>query len=479
MLISSLKSKIKTLFIPRSISEDDKRQEFIFSVLSLSSIAFLILINLIRIADFIVATINQRHDRGLPLIITLIILGLFIFIFWLSRHHGRKIARFLFLAMYFIPALYFAWYWGADLPSALLLTVLAIAMSGVLVSARFALTSAAISGGILLLITHLHSANIIKAHSYWRQESHNLGDMLSYSIIIGVTAAVVWLYATEIKKSLTRARISEANLKQERDLLEIKVIERTQEIRALEMEKISQLYRLAEFGRLSSGIFHDLISPLTALALNLEQLKQSAPALQAYSYLDQAFVATRKMEKFIDGLKKQVQGVSTKNYFSLEEESLASLKLLNYKLQKAKINLETKLSPGLTIYGDALKFNQVITNLIANAIDACEEKNFSNYCGHIKFFLSSNDQQIIITIEDNGIGIDESNLDKIWQTFFSTKSAEGRGLGIGLASTKNIIEKDFGGTINVSSQKNLGTKFTVIIPCQKSDKNYEPKENNS
>ncbi len=461
MLIKKLWLK---LFHLKNQDNDKKGRELILLILLTSSIICFLLLNIIRFIDII----HNPHDRGLPLIYTLIILGLFIFLFYLTRRGFLKIPSYLLIIIYALPAIYSFINWGTDLPAALLLAILIITLSGILLGANTVLISTGILITFLLITTYLQSNGTIKVISYWRQEANELGDVIAYSVILFVIAMVAWLFCREIKKALARARKSEIELKEERDSLEIKVIERSAQIRSMEMEKISQLYRLAEFGRLSSGIFHDLINPLTAVSLNLEQVKIEGEQklVSAKSYLTQAILATSRMEGMIVSIKKQIQKEGEDCLFSVNEEIKEITEILAYKSRKANTTINIEADSEFNLYGDPIKFGQIISNLLANAIEACEKKE-SLLVDVIKISLSQIEDNLNIVISDPGTGISKENIPKIFEPFFSTKAKEGRGLGIGLASTKNIIEKDFKGTIRVESEINNGTKFIINLPYEK------------
>lgn len=457
-LLKKLKESLNALLQPKIDDDKKRRRVLILNILLFSSIVFLIGINIIRIIDLI----QSGGDRGLPLNITVFILLFFTGLLYLSHQGRSQLATFLFITAYCVPTFYFAYRWGADLPAVLLLSVLIIVISGVLISANFAWISTSLISIILFILTYLQFKGVISINSYWRDEQHEIGDMISYIIIFGVIAAVAWLYAKEIEKSLKRAHLSERALREERDSLEIKVEERTKQIRELEIEKITQLYRLAEFGRLSSGIFHDLINPLTAVSLSLEQIKNDPNFKSANNHLEQAFCATSKMENFISSLKKQILGTKSKRYFLVAKEIEETLQILNYKLNKARTSLNINISNEIQLYGDPLKFSQIIANLISNAIEAClatEDETRNN----IELVAKEEKEKIKIIISDTGIGIEPINKNKIWQTFFSTKKGHDCGLGIGLASVKNIIEKDFSGNIDFISNSQ-GTSFYLEFP---------------
>jgi two-component system C4-dicarboxylate transport sensor histidine kinase DctB len=320
----------------------------------------------------------------------------------------------------------------------------------------------------LIGITIGQQRGLIFVQSYWRNYPTALGDIIAYAVLLIIAAFIAWLFSQSISRALDRARQSEKALKEERDSLEIKVVERTAELRQAEAEKINQLYRLAEFGRLSSGIFHDLINPLTAVSLNLEQIKDQSEnkISSAKSYLGQALIATRKMEDLIASIKRQLQRKSQRTEFSINEEIGQVIQILAYKARRAGVKIVWTASKDARLLGDAVKFSQIIINLLANSIEACEgitdeeiteEKN-------IDIKSEAKDENIIITVRDQGEGIAQENIDKIFAPFFSTKQTDNRGLGLGLASTKSIVEKDFGGQITVTSQLGLGAEFSVRLP---------------
>lgn len=454
--------RLKKFISPRQIDEENQRKEKILNILLIfSSLSFFVL-NVIRVTDYIIYT--DANERGLPLGVTLTIMAFFIFLFWLNRRGWLKTSASLLVLTFSLPMFYSFLIWGADLPAAILLAVLVITLSGILLGARIAFLSTLFISLFLIVVTDYQAKGLIPVQSYWRSESAQIGDAVSYAILLLIIAAIAWLFCKEINRSLARARTSEALLREERDLLEIKVEERTQELREAEAEKINSLYRFAEFGRLSSGIFHDLMNPLTAVSLNLEQIKAetNTKISSAKSYLSQALLATGRMESLIASIKKQINQESVVSLFSLNQEIEQIIQILSYKARRAQVNLNFSASREIKLEGDAVKFGQIIINLLSNAIEACEDTNTKE----ILINLENTDNIIKITVKDTGAGILPENLTRIFNPFFSTKSRSGRGFGIGLASTKGIVEKDFHGNINVESELNRGTVFIINIPKQ-------------
>ena len=145
--------------------------------------------------------------------------------------------------------------------------------------------------------------------------------------------------------------------------------------------------------------------------------------------------------------------------------------ILQHKIIKSGVEIKIETDPTLQLYGDPLKFNQIIANLLSNAIEACCQIK----SGQIKLQAYKQNKEILIFIEDNGQGIKKEYQEKIWQTFFSTKNQADCGLGIGLASVKNIVEKDFQGTIELISSAPGKTIFKISLPHQHEKDNNQSK----
>jgi len=124
--------------------------------------------------------------------------------------------------------------------------------------------------------------------------------------------------------------------------------------------------------------------------------------------------------------------------------------------------------PLVTCYGDQM--NQAIFNLVCNAIDAIDEK-LANHDGAIADQMPQltihtqliDEMQIGIQIRDNGIGIPDIHREQIFEPFFTTKSA-GQGVGLGLATSRRIVEEVHGGQLSYESVMGEGTQFFIHLP---------------
>jgi signal transduction histidine kinase len=351
--------------------------------------------------------------------------------------------------------------WGIDLPSSNLFYVLIIIISGILINTRFAIIVTVVIGLTMSIIGYLQHTNVLFINNYWKQRDWSTSDIVMTIIVYIIIATVSWLSNREIEKSLVRAQKSEAELKKERDSLAEIVKQKTKEIRAEQAEKISQFYRFAEIGRLSSGLFHDLISPLTSLSLNIEKIKTVNPE-EVKPYLDRSILMVKKMDEFITSVRKQIIKQENKKVFCLNEEIRQVIDILSYKILREKIEISFVADKNnIKTFGDIAKFDQIVLNLLTNAIEAYDNKK-EIVKKEILVNLKEDKDYVIFTIKDYGVGISEEISNNLFEPFFTTKNFT-NGLGIGLPMVKSIVEKDFLGEIKVESLENIGTKFIVKL----------------
>jgi two-component system, NtrC family, C4-dicarboxylate transport sensor histidine kinase DctB len=302
-------------------------------------------------------------------------------------------------------------------------------------------------------------------NTYWKAENYEYNDIIMFIALLSIIATTAWLWNREIDKALKRAKESEIALKQERDLLEVRVEERTTQLKEIQLEKISNLYRFVEFGRLATGLFHDLMNPITAVSLNIESLDKNASA-DVKKDLDRVLTASKRMNSFMQAIKKQIQNQEVQTKFSIRTELEQVIQILAYKSRKCQVDVTCCIKEEVEIFGNPLKFHQLMVNIISNALDAYEGLENDLLRKHeIQIDIRSDDKIVQLSIQDWGCGIETEVIEQIFDPFFTTKAIE-KGTGIGLSNTKQIIEKTFGGTINVISQKGMGSIFTVKLPKQ-------------
>jgi signal transduction histidine kinase len=164
---------------------------------------------------------------------------------------------------------------------------------------------------------------------------------------------------------------------------------------------------------------------------------------------------TKRLLSFARNLQARIEPVN------LKETIQEVLGFMDKEAQFRQINIILKVDEGIPVFeGDRGKLQQVFLNLINNAFAAVNDG------GMIEINAKMEENSLIsITVEDDGCGIAREDLKKIFEPFFSTKTGQG-GTGLGLSITYNLIQ-EIGGKIQVSSELNKGTIFTISMPLNR------------
>jgi signal transduction histidine kinase len=223
-------------------------------------------------------------------------------------------------------------------------------------------------------------------------------------------------------------------------------------------EKLILAERLSSLGELTAGVAHELRNPLAGIKINTQILsrKKDLPEMER-RILGSTQEGIEKIQKIVDDMlhfaKPRASHFKEEKINEVVEESLT---ILQTKLRKGSISLSWKKSEGLPkVWIDAHQIQQVLVNLILNAIQAMEKGGTLT----IHTFLEDGGG-IGVEVKDTGVGISKSNLRKIFDPFFSTKS---EGTGLGLSISLKILE-NHGAAIDVESEDGKGSTFTIHFP---------------
>lgn len=455
---------LRTITRPRLPNEDQARREFILNVLLVSVIGIFALALLNNLVEQLFGGLNP-----ISLLILVFLLLFFCSLYALSRVGRITLSSFLLIGALFSFATYMAYRWGVDLHAVLFFYILATIMTGVLISSRAAFITTGCVSLVILALGTLQESGMLHPNRYWIEDIWTLDEIAVIAILFLIIATVSWLSNREIEKSLVRARRSEAELKKERDNLEARVIERTEELRKAELERMSQAYRFVEFGRLASSIFHDLGSPLTALSLNIESIARGAGDTRKLARIaddiERARSATAHMQKLMGSMRRHLAREGSLEPFSFGSVIREAVRVLGSYARQRNVSLRFEGAEGPAQYGDPVAFMQVFTNLASNAIESFPPSTGPRAGREVLITLATEPGQTVVTIRDTGPGMDPETLERVFEPFFSTKGETG-GLGIGLPLARRVLEKDFGGTMSVASAVGGGTAFTLYFPVR-------------
>jgi signal transduction histidine kinase len=456
-------SLYRACVLPKSKDEDSARKEYILNVILVSSIFMLFILDGLVLYHTL---LHGQHYLGVSFRLFSVLLLFFILLYAISRRGYFIVSSYLLIAALFFSNSYATVIWNVNLPIAILAYAFIISIAGILIGTAFGFAMTVLTAGTIAGIWHLHIHGFIIS----QRQDPTEDDVIAFVTFYFLIMAVSWLSNREIEKSLTRARRSEIALKEERDLLEVRVIERTDELRKAQFEELEQEHRFAEFGRSASGLFHDLLNVLNAISLRTEGNAAEETSLAT------AYSTTRRIQQFMRGIQKQLDEKNICESFSLIEGVEQAVQLIAHKAAKENVRivfLYDKEKPFM-YWGIPFKFHQIVMNLIGNAIDAYRlipktEASLRT----VTVRIGTKNEYFVLTVEDHGCGIPHALQEKIFKPFFTTKS-EARGSGIGLASIKKIIEEDFRGTIDVKSEEHAGALFTVTFPILMPSQPIEP-----
>jgi signal transduction histidine kinase len=226
--------------------------------------------------------------------------------------------------------------------------------------------------------------------------------------------------------------------------------ERTQDL-------LARTEKMATVGTLAAGIAHEINSPLTGAMHSAHALASATlPGEKRDRYLQVLAEGLERIRRAVSQLL-DYSAVHVTNVADCDLSGLVAktLEFLEYEITRSRIEVENRLPP-LVLRADAHKMEQVLVNMVLNAIAAMPAG------GRLVFRHLVDGPFLTLVVSDTGEGIPEENREKIFDPFFTTKR-NGEGTGLGLAVCRKIIEQH-GGKITVSSRPGEGTEFRISLP---------------
>jgi two-component system NtrC family sensor kinase len=285
------------------------------------------------------------------------------------------------------------------------------------------------------------------------------------TMIMALGAAAVLIMALALSRRMV-TRIAKAD--EEKHLMDEKVIETG---------------KLASIGELASGVAHEINNPVAIMVeeagwigdlLEEEEFQQSKNTEELHRALTQIKTQGKRCKE----ITRKLLSFARKTSLAVQDIQVNELieEIVGISAQRAKygmVEIATRLQEGLPGVRVSLsELQQVILNLINNALDAMEKKG-----GKLTLSTRLQDGFLAVDVADTGVGIPAANLHRIFDPFFTTK-AVGKGTGLGLSICYGIIE-NMGGRIEVQSTVDVGTTISVYIPSlQKESSENNPNQKN-
>ncbi|MBT5001846.1 MAG: sensor histidine kinase [Tateyamaria sp.] len=241
---------------------------------------------------------------------------------------------------------------------------------------------------------------------------------------------------------------------------EIAQRERVQEDLAVAEQTLKQSSKLAALGEMSAAVSHELNQPLAAMKTYLA----GARVLLRRNRSEEAIISFKRIDDLIErmgAITRQLKSYARKgqNTFSnvnMGNAIASSLSMMEPQLRQRRVLINKTLpSDPVLVLGDRLRIEQVLVNLLRNAIDATKSVRKPQ----VDILLTVNDM-VTVTVKDNGLGI--VSLEELFEPFYTTKQL-GDGVGLGLAISSGIV-KDLGGRLTARNTKLGGAVFEMHLP---------------
>lgn len=304
--------------------------------------------------------------------------------------------------------------------------------------------------------------------------------LLRLSIPLSIILLLIFFWNRKLRREIKRREQAQLDLN-----FAFKELKDTQ-------THLVQTEKMATVGQLTAGVAHEIKNPLNFIMMGMEGVINGIDAyekiIDAYESLKTS-LSKEELEKIeqlkekldynyfryeCDSLSKSIaegaesiheitKSLNNFSYFSGKEKVLADVNkglestlvlLKNQYKYKAEVEIDLGKLPEIKCFPG--KLNQVYVNLISNATQAIEDQGKIE----ISTFLENN--FVVISIKDNGKGMSKDQLDKIFNPFYTTKPI-GKGTGLGLPISKNIID-EHEGRIIVDSEQGVGTEFKIYLP---------------
>jgi len=328
-----------------------------------------------------------------------------------------------------------------------------------------------------------------------------IGSGIETVLLSFALAARINIYKKERLEAIAE---KERLVREQNIVLEQQVVERTKSLNETldnlkqTQSQLVEAEKMASLGQLTAGIAHEVNNPINFITSNIyplrEDIKDIKAILNKYAEINTSSNLTEKLEE-IEQLKEELQydyllneldgiihGIEDgamrtaeivsglRNFSRLDESDLkladineginSTLLLLKSKIGDVKLIKKLENLPQIECYPG--KINQLVLNIVDNAIFAIKEKGIPLTEGEIEVKTVAKENEVVLTIKDNGVGMNEQTKQKIFDPFFTTKDV-GEGTGLGLSIVFGIIKKH-NAIIEITSELGIGTEFKISLP---------------
>jgi len=213
--------------------------------------------------------------------------------------------------------------------------------------------------------------------------------------------------------------------------------------------------------QLSASIAHEIRNPITAAKSLVQQMGEEPNSPDQVEYARVAVAELERVEKSISHLLRFAREEEIQLAAVVMEDVLESaLETFRDRASRTDVRIVRQYDSEGRLEGDSEQLRRVIINLVGNAIDALEEARTAEREIRVSMGENLAGSEIWVRISDNGLGIDDADIDQIFDPFYTSRK---EGTGLGLAMCRKIVDSH-GGVIEVESAKGVGTEFVLTFP---------------
>lgn len=290
---------------------------------------------------------------------------------------------------------------------------------------------------------------------------------LLVAILLLLSTALAWQRRRRRQERERFQLESQKKLEQEvtfrtADLInEIEEHKHTEQMLRNTQHELIQTAKLAVLGQMSASISHELNNPLAAIRSYADNARQFLN-LDKIPKADENLARIAELTERMGKISSQLKFFARKSSGNLETVVIeyviqSSIDITSPQRKNSNVKIFTDgILPGLSVRADHIQLEQVLVNLLNNAVHALSDQQ----SGEVHISTEKLANQVLIHVSDNGPGIDENNLEHIFDPFFTTRKS---GLGLGLSISSRIIDS-MNGKLTAVNQKSGGACFSIALP---------------
>jgi len=430
-------------------------RQFVVSLLVVCT--FVVMTLLLALYLISVLVLHNVHLLSRLVLVVIVFTFLLVAIIQLKRHRYTLVACLLIL-FYALLALFMLWHWSINTPVGILLLGFVVSLAGITLGSRYILPIVALLVISLFGIQAAYANGFVHPNFIALAAPSTFSDACTYAVIFAIFAVVSWLSRRQLEQSFAEMLKAKSELAKEKELLAVRLEEKTKDLREKQLEETRHLYRFAELGQLSTLLLHELANNLTVLTLDIDDLEKRHSRSKN---IKRARESIGYLETMVEQVRHQLQDESVDETIDLANLLREVIAGLRPKAQAAAVKVEYKKPKNENTpvtYGDSLRLAQVLTVIITNAIESYQTLPTTDR--RVEVALAVIDERYSIEVTDWGAGISKKQRGQLFAPFQSSKVT---GMGIGLFVAKSMIESHFQGSLSLKGAMHP-TTFVITLP---------------